>query len=669
MSKNIVELPYKYYPDPTKGKPVYLGYIYIGEPNTDPEVVINQKQVTMSESCTCSDGSTPIAQPIRTGAGGVPEFNGSSIALFTEGNYSIKVLNSKGDQVYYSGNVRDGEPLTLNNTEIVLNFSTLSEAVSADYATAGAAANLKERTTGNGGGAMWDYVLASSVTTNTFDVVACTGDTSLALVLRVVGSVLASTFGASPNSTADTNRDAIQAAIDFASSENRGLVVISSGVHLISNTAYVGASGAGVQSLILRDNVWLEGVSLSSVIKLQDNAYGAGAYGRIITSLGDSGAEDGLINSGVRNLTVDGNKDNQIASTQYTNILLEAKGEVSVIGCRSINCQGNGVMVRGQVAAIAKNIRITDNTVKGVTGIGIQAAQFDGCQILANNVDDCVNNAIDIYGNKSGDTLSTTSLWVISGNVCSNSLNGIFPETVRDGVVSNNSISFCNYGIHINRINGDPRNVNVINNEIHDCTTAGLWASGDNSYTRWANNSVAKSPVGIKVGGGGQTGGCVAYGNFFDTCDEAIVIDATGANNIKVFNNYGLNITTWKTVPVGLASSVFVEDDIDITASSAPYDWVNSDAFSTSNTNSRSAYFRNSGGILAEFGRMEWKSTNISGGNIQSSLSFITKEANNESTPLVLLGDDVQMVTLPLSDSGIVVGTLWNNAGVVSVKI
>lgn len=105
MSNSVIELRYKYYPDPTKGKPVYLGYIFIGEPNTDPEVLINQKQVSMSESCICSEAPTPISQPIRTSAGGVPVFNGSPVVLFVDGPYSIKVLNSKMEQVYYDGYV------------------------------------------------------------------------------------------------------------------------------------------------------------------------------------------------------------------------------------------------------------------------------------------------------------------------------------------------------------------------------------------------------------------------------------------------------------------------------------------------------------------------------------------------------------------------------------
>lgn len=96
---NEVLLPYRYYPDPTKGKPVFNGFIFIGEADTDPEIVANQKQVTAFQE---DGGQVPIAQPIRTGAGGVPLLNGSPVQLTTEGEYSIKVLNSMETQVYYA---------------------------------------------------------------------------------------------------------------------------------------------------------------------------------------------------------------------------------------------------------------------------------------------------------------------------------------------------------------------------------------------------------------------------------------------------------------------------------------------------------------------------------------------------------------------------------------
>jgi hypothetical protein len=68
--------------------------------------------------------------------------------------------------------------------EFVHNFATLADAVASTKILAGDSVNLKERTTGNGGGAIWDVVLASSVTPNGDNVVASTGNTSLALSMQ-----------------------------------------------------------------------------------------------------------------------------------------------------------------------------------------------------------------------------------------------------------------------------------------------------------------------------------------------------------------------------------------------------------------------------------------------------------------------------------------------------
>ena len=100
----LVELPYKYYPLFASGKPVFNGSIYVGEPFLDPEIPANQKTVTLIQE----DGSTvATAQPISTSAGGVPTYNGSPVQLEVDGDYSLKVLNSQGSQVYYAANIED----------------------------------------------------------------------------------------------------------------------------------------------------------------------------------------------------------------------------------------------------------------------------------------------------------------------------------------------------------------------------------------------------------------------------------------------------------------------------------------------------------------------------------------------------------------------------------
>lgn len=115
--ENEVRLPYDYYPDPTRGRPVFNGFIYVGRPDTDPEIASNRLQVRAFQE---NGTSVPIAQPIRTGAGGVPTLNGSSIQLQVSGEYSIKVLDHLGAQVYYAPSQIGGiRPTTIVRTQIV----------------------------------------------------------------------------------------------------------------------------------------------------------------------------------------------------------------------------------------------------------------------------------------------------------------------------------------------------------------------------------------------------------------------------------------------------------------------------------------------------------------------------------------------------------------------
>lgn len=115
--ENEVFPPWGYYPDPTVGRPLFDGYIYVGEPDTDPEIATNRIQVKALQE----DGSlVNIAQPIRTGAGGVPMLNGSPVQLQTEGEHSLKVLNRNQVQVYYAPSLVGGErPTTIINQVVV----------------------------------------------------------------------------------------------------------------------------------------------------------------------------------------------------------------------------------------------------------------------------------------------------------------------------------------------------------------------------------------------------------------------------------------------------------------------------------------------------------------------------------------------------------------------
>ena len=116
MTFQNVPSPAEYYADPTIGRPIFNGSIYIGEPDTDPEIAANQIQVYALQEA----GGVPVAigQPIATSAGGVPvDSSGNNITLQisdTQSTYSIKVLDKQGNQEYYfqaAKGDRDGNPV------------------------------------------------------------------------------------------------------------------------------------------------------------------------------------------------------------------------------------------------------------------------------------------------------------------------------------------------------------------------------------------------------------------------------------------------------------------------------------------------------------------------------------------------------------------------------
>lgn len=107
-------------------------------------------------------------------------------------------------------------------SEVVLQEPTLDSAVANTLVREGDVVNVKERVSGSGGGATWDYVLASTVTPNDLDIVACTGVPTLALTLRVGDTINLSQIGALGDGVVD-DTTAIQRALDLAATGKRVL--------------------------------------------------------------------------------------------------------------------------------------------------------------------------------------------------------------------------------------------------------------------------------------------------------------------------------------------------------------------------------------------------------------------------------------------------------------
>jgi len=105
---STVIFPYAYIPDPTKGKPISNGQLFFGLPDLDPEIEANRITVGLQQEDGTVVPIAPAAQPILTGAGGVPLYNGSPAIIVLDDSieeFSLKVLDKNNAQVYYNENV------------------------------------------------------------------------------------------------------------------------------------------------------------------------------------------------------------------------------------------------------------------------------------------------------------------------------------------------------------------------------------------------------------------------------------------------------------------------------------------------------------------------------------------------------------------------------------
>jgi len=120
----------------------------------------------------------PLANPLTT------DDNGNYAFRVADGEYNIYYNKDTADEIKQERvPIYSPQAVSLPNN-VVYSFDILADAVAATDVLIGDSANLKERATGSGGGAMWDYVDATTVTSNGVNIVQCTGVPTLALVRR-----------------------------------------------------------------------------------------------------------------------------------------------------------------------------------------------------------------------------------------------------------------------------------------------------------------------------------------------------------------------------------------------------------------------------------------------------------------------------------------------------
>jgi Pectate lyase superfamily protein len=298
----------------------------------------------------------------------------------------------------------------------------------------------------------------------------------------------AQAFGAKGDGVTDDG-PAIQRAIDAAAAAGGGTVTLDPGTYLLRYRP--SEDGDGGSALTLRSGVTLAGTDRSRcILKLADAQLGPGSYARIIASKGD------IQNAALRSLSIDGSRQAQGEFRDTFGgaaVLLGWKGrcvDITVENLHIHDAVGQGIMLQGTIGNVSHNLRIANNLVERTSFIGIQCSQFDGIQIVGNQVYDCYDNAIDVYGDDTSghSTVVTSHHATITDNQIRGCSIGVFLETVADCIAARNAIEDCRTaGVRVNRIHGEPRNLTI------------------------ERNRITGTPVGIAIGG--DTGGVVIRDN------------------------------------------------------------------------------------------------------------------------------------------------------------
>lgn len=156
--------------------------------------------------------------------------------------------------------------------------------------------------------------------------------------------------------------------------------------------------------------------------------------------------------------------------------------------------------------------------------------------------------------------------FVITGNIVRNCAGvGIFHETVMQGSCTGNTIDSCGHGIYVNRINGEPRQINISGNSITGVAT-GVSVIGETGGVMISNNTIKGfTNAGVRLGGGGVVRRVLINGNFFIPNTSAIPCisnnTATDSSVIYAWNNSAIGTTRTESLAItGPVSAFYVEE-------------------------------------------------------------------------------------------------------------
>ena len=140
------------------GNPLENGYVYVGQPDTAPQLAANQKTVTFQDS---GGSQFTASQPLRT-AGGKIVYNGLPITALVEGEHSLLALDSNGTQVEYESSITPASSeSSIDLSETIRVGLTLSDVKAFDVSVGDTVRNVGKITATDGLGADWLVVSAT----------------------------------------------------------------------------------------------------------------------------------------------------------------------------------------------------------------------------------------------------------------------------------------------------------------------------------------------------------------------------------------------------------------------------------------------------------------------------------------------------------------------------
>jgi parallel beta-helix repeat protein len=447
------------------------------------------------------------------------------------------------------------ETATFSESDLVKKFATLSLAAADTKLKVDDVINLTERTTGNGGGAIWDVVLTSSVTPNTFNIVISTGDALLSLVLRDNGIANALQFGAIPDGTTDSTLvfdamfDSGLKKLLFPSGSYRGKISETS----TTNVDCVFEEGASIQSF-----------STDQVIKLDTCTN--------VNILGGSFSAPSRVSRTI-NLTDCNNCD-----VKDTKVSFATKSTFSGSAPNS----NAGIFLERAIRCLIEN-----NEVFNIEGYGVTIADTGNDNtVRGNNVHDNIGG---IFNNGDNNNFNT----FINNDV---RFNNVSPGEGNDGIYINaTSIALASSGHSVsnNRVNNSGEhglyiqsaNTNVSDNIVNSNAEAGIKLAKCRN-TEVVDNVVFDNQSNIQVQSGyeqiliqGNT--CrLATGSFDLDFTWSTGLDPFGGKDVKVIGNYFLSDTASFSMDIDGTEGVHIENNtckkgLIYTGNATPVDYLN----------------------------------------------------------------------------------------------